>query len=339
MNYRAGAALAIGKRRLFESFIHPGFYIALAIGMGITYALTAAFVRSVDSSGFDYTLNPFYNFVGGIISGAFGASFLAKVFARGPFLFALHVAFIPVLLYLAMTSVYRFGTEKRSGAIELLCYGPCDGTAYFLASMIKDTVLTAIALAAFLLFFLVAGPTDNLAITGPLLVSLVVLFLAALCMYAYERVAPVGVRKPSSGLKAGEKMPALELQTLDGRPLRLSGGSGKGKSTLLFFLSPSCPVCKRLLPVLQAIRNSEAGWLEIVLAGDGDKKEHSAWLQAQGMESWLYVLSPQLGMTMRVGQLPFAALVDKSGILLARNPVNNAEQIESMLGERYNEMA
>jgi hypothetical protein len=50
------------------------------------------------------------------------------------------------------------------------------------------------------------------------------------------------------------------------------------------------------------------------------------------MESWPYVLSPQLGMTMQVGQLPFAALVDESGILRARNPVNSAEQIESMLG-------
>jgi methylamine dehydrogenase accessory protein MauD len=155
----------------------------------------------------------------------------------------------------------------------------------------------------------------------------------------YERIAPAGAHKAPSGLKAGEEMPLLEMQTLDGRPLRLGGGPGKGKSTLLFFLSPNCPVCKTLLPVLQSIRNSEAGWLDIVLASDGDKEEHRAWLKTQGMESWLYVLSPQLGMTMQVGQLPFAALVDEGGILRARNPVNNREQIESMLGDQYYEMA
>jgi methylamine dehydrogenase accessory protein MauD len=177
-----------------------------------------------------------------------------------------------------------------------------------------------------------------------LLISNIILWILVLVLLAvvlalvrqvgilYERVAPAGAHKLSSGLKAGEEMPVLEMQTLDGHPLRLGGGPGNGKSTLLFFLSPSCPVCKTLLPVLQAIRNSEAGWLDIVLASDGDSEEHRVWLKEQGMESWPYVLSPQLGMTMQVGQLPFAALVDESGILRARNPVNSAEQIESMLG-------
>lgn len=155
----------------------------------------------------------------------------------------------------------------------------------------------------------------------------------------YERVAPAGMHKAPSGLKTGEELPDLVLQTLDGRPLRLGGdGPIKGKSTLLFFLSPGCPVCKTLLPVLKAIRNSEADWLDIVLASDGDKEEHRAWLKAQGMESWPHVLSPQLGMTMQVGQLPFAALVDESGVLLARHPVNSREQIESMLGDQYDEL-
>ena len=171
-----------------------------------------------------------------------------------------------------------------------------------------------------------------------LVLMAVVLALVRQVGVLYERVAPAGARKATSGLKAGEEMPVLEMQTLDGHPLRLGGVPGNGKSILLFFLSPTCPVCKMLLPVVQAIRNREAGWLDVVLASDGDSEEHRAWLKAQGMESWPYVLSPQLGLTMQVGQLPFAALVDEKGILRANNPVNSKEQIESMLGDQSYEM-
>jgi hypothetical protein len=200
MDYRANAVLAIGRRRLFETLIHPGFYVVLTLGLAIVYALVSGFLRSVDSSGFDYTLTPLYNFAGGIIAGAFGAPFLGKLFADGPFLFALHIGFLPVLLYLAMSSVFRFGSEKTSGAIELLCYGPSDGTAYFLASLMKDLVLTAAALLAFLLFFIVAGVTDNLAVSAPFLVSLPVLFLACLAMYAYGVLVSVLTDSANSAL-------------------------------------------------------------------------------------------------------------------------------------------
>jgi methylamine dehydrogenase accessory protein MauD len=184
-----------------------------------------------------------------------------------------------------------------------------------------------------------------------LLISNIILWIVVLALLAvvfalvrqvgilYERVAPAGSQKAPSGLKAGEEMPVLEMQTLDGQPLRLGGTPVNGKSTLLFFLSPNCPVCKTLLPVLQAIRNSEASWLEIILASDGDRDEHRAWIEAQGMESWPYVIAPQLGMTMQVGQLPFAALVDENGILRAKNPVNSKEEIEGVLGDQYYEMA
>jgi methylamine dehydrogenase accessory protein MauD len=167
----------------------------------------------------------------------------------------------------------------------------------------------------------------------------VVLALVRQVGILYERIAPAGAQTATSGIKAGEEMPVVETQTLEGQALRLGGKSSSGKCTLLFFLSLSCPVCKTLLPVMQAIRNSEAGWLDIVLASDGDREEHRTWLRKQGMESWNYVLSPQLGMTMQVGQLPFAALVDENGILRARNPVNSREQIENMVGEQRNEVA
>jgi methylamine dehydrogenase accessory protein MauD len=120
------------------------------------------------------------------------------------------------------------------------------------------------------------------------------------------------------------------LQTLSGSALRVGGERSDGKSTLLFFLSPTCPVCKTLLPVLQALRKSEASWLEIVLASDGDEHEHRAWLKQQKLESWPYVLSPQLGMAIQVAKLPFAALIDEHGVLCARGLVNSREHIESL---------
>ncbi len=150
----------------------------------------------------------------------------------------------------------------------------------------------------------------------------------------YERVAPAGALMAGSGLKTGEEIPVFELETLDGRPIRIGGKSSNGKSTLLFFLSPTCPVCKTLIPILTAMRKSEAHWLEIVFASDGDEQEHRQWLQECKLESWPYILSQQLGMTMLVAQLPFAALIDENGILCARGLVNTREHIESLFEAR-----
>jgi len=146
----------------------------------------------------------------------------------------------------------------------------------------------------------------------------------------YERVAPAGALMAGAGLKTGELAPVFDLQTLDGHALRIGGERSNGKSLLVFFLSPTCPVCKTLLPVLQAMRKSEANWLEIVFASDGDEDEHRSWLKQQQLESWPYVLSPQLGMTLQVAKLPFAALIDEQGVLCARGLVNSREHIESL---------
>jgi len=147
----------------------------------------------------------------------------------------------------------------------------------------------------------------------------------------YERVAPAGALVAGNGgLKAGEKIPLFELTTLSGAAVRIGDVRDDGKSTLLFFLSPTCPVCKTLIPVLRSMRRSEAGWLDIVLASDGDETEHRSWLKRQGLESWTYVLSPQLGMAIQVSKLPYAALIDEGGVLCARGLVNSREHIESL---------
>ena len=167
-----------------------------------------------------------------------------------------------------------------------------------------------------------------------LVLVLVVFALVRQIGVLYERVAPAGALMSGKGLKTGELAPVLNLETITGETLTIGGLRDDAKSTLLFFLSPTCPVCKTLIPVLDAMRKSEADWLDIVLASDGDTDKHLAWLKKQKMESWPYILSPQLGMTMQVAKLPFAALIDESGILCARGLVNSREHIESLFEAR-----
>lgn len=184
-----------------------------------------------------------------------------------------------------------------------------------------------------------------------LIISNLVLWLLVLVLVAvvfalvrqlgvlHERVAPAGALMAGKGLKTGEQVPVLELQTLAGNTVRIGAERVDGKSTLLFFLSPTCPVCKTLLPVLRAMRRTEADWLEIILASDGDEKEHREWLKKKKLESWPYVLSPQLGLSMQVAKLPFAALIDEQGILCARGLVNSREHIESLFEARQQGVA
>lgn len=146
----------------------------------------------------------------------------------------------------------------------------------------------------------------------------------------YERVAPAGALLQRHGPEVGSAAPVVEVEELRGRARTLGGTREDGRSTLLFFLSPTCPVCKTLLPVLRSIARREAARLEVVLASDGPRPEHEAFVQAERLEGFAYVLSPSLGMTWQVGKLPYAALVDAGGAVRAKGLVNTREHLESL---------
>jgi methylamine dehydrogenase accessory protein MauD len=110
--------------------------------------------------------------------------------------------------------------------------------------------------------------------------------------------------------------------------LNTQGEPRDGRSTLVFFLSPTCPVCKTLLPVLKSIAHREADWCDVVLASDG--QGHESFVAEHALESFAYVVSPDLGMLYGVGKLPYAALVDEKGRVVAFGLVNSREHIESL---------
>lgn len=161
-----------------------------------------------------------------------------------------------------------------------------------------------------------------------LALALCVIALARQIGILYERVAPMGALMTDSGPAVGVPAPTLELPTLSGQQLIV--GQASAKSTLLFFLSPTCPVCKKLLPIIKRIARDESTWLNVVLASDGEQPEHLAFYRKAGLEAFPYILSTELGMRYRVSRLPYAVLIDEQGILRAKGLVNSREQLESL---------
>ena len=154
------------------------------------------------------------------------------------------------------------------------------------------------------------------------LLACVVLALVRQIGVLYERVAPAGALMIGRGPAVGEAAPPVRVEELSGAARDVGGPSPDGRSTLLFFLSPTCPVCKTLLPALRSAAREERSWLAVVLASDGPRDEH--------LEPFPYVLSPALGITYQIGKLPYAVLLDEAGIVRAKGLVNTREHLESL---------
>jgi methylamine dehydrogenase accessory protein MauD len=158
----------------------------------------------------------------------------------------------------------------------------------------------------------------------------VVLALVRQVGILHERITPVGALMLAKGLKVGELAPSLPLDGLNGERLTIGGPRADGRSLLVLFVSPTCPVCKALLPVLKSSRKAESSWLDIVLASDGDLAEQRAYVSEQGLETFPYVVSSPLGVSYQVSRLPYAVIVDHEGVLRARGIINSREHLESL---------
>ena len=148
----------------------------------------------------------------------------------------------------------------------------------------------------------------------------------------YERVAPMGALITGAGPKLGEVAPNVELPALNGASISIGGQRPLSQS--LFFLSPTCPVCKKLLPILKSASNAEREWLQVVLASDGEATQHLAFYRDAKLTEFPYVLSSDLGMTYRVSRLPYAVLIDETGAIRAKGMINNPEQLESLFNAK-----
>jgi len=178
---------------------------------------------------------------------------------------------------------------------------------------------------------------DALAISQVVLWVVVVALAATVLALArqigvlHERIAPMGALTMDKGPKVGDVAPVFDLRALNRAPVTIGGASAGGFSTMLMFVSPTCPVCKKLLPIVKSIADSESRWLRVIFTSDGDEPEQKEFVEHYRLDSFPMVLSSELGMTYRVSKLPYAVLIDEEGRVRAKGLVNTREHLESII--------
>jgi len=145
----------------------------------------------------------------------------------------------------------------------------------------------------------------------------------------HERVAPAGALAMNQKLRAGDKAPELSAQSLAGELVTVGGVRG-GRSQLLFFLAPDCPVCKSLLPALTTAAAAERSWIDVVLLSDGEGPQHERYVREQGLAKFPYLVSELIGRSYGVSKLPYAVVIDEQGHVASMGLVNSREHLDSL---------
>jgi methylamine dehydrogenase accessory protein MauD len=161
--------------------------------------------------------------------------------------------------------------------------------------------------------------------------ALTVLALVRQIGVLHERVAPLGALSTKNAVDVGQAAPQFDVIDLAGRALHIGGRSPDGRSQLLLFVSPSCPMCKKLLPVARSFARSERRGVALLLMGDGVRPSHEAMIAEHRLQDVPFALAPIVGINLGIGKLPQAVLIDAEGVIRSKGIVNSREHLESLL--------
>jgi methylamine dehydrogenase accessory protein MauD len=144
-----------------------------------------------------------------------------------------------------------------------------------------------------------------------------------------ERVSPAGALISSAGPGVGEQSPRLEVHSLGGNAITIGTPLAKGKALLMLFVSQTCPICKKLIPIAMDFARSER--LDVLFVGDADLAEQNKLIAQFSLDPHCFVNGPEVGMAYRVDKLPYAVLLDDQGVIAAKGLVNSREHFESLI--------
>jgi methylamine dehydrogenase accessory protein MauD len=162
-----------------------------------------------------------------------------------------------------------------------------------------------------------------------ILQGVTILALARQIGVLHDRVAPAGALINGAGPGVGEQSPRLEVHALAGNAITVGGKLAAGKALLMLFVSSTCPICKKLIPIAKNFARSER--LDVLFVGDADAVEQRKLIAQFELDEHCFVNGPEVGMTYRIDKLPYAVLLDDAGMIAAKGLVNSREHFESLI--------
>jgi methylamine dehydrogenase accessory protein MauD len=185
------------------------------------------------------------------------------------------------------------------------------------AAIEKEDDVTAMTVSQLLLWVVV------------ILQGVVIMALARQVGILHERIAPAGALVKAGGPGIGEKSPRFEVHALAGNAITIGGDLAPGRAMLMLFVSATCPICKKLIPIAKDFAKSER--LDVLFVGDDDVAEQHKLIAQFELDEQRFVNGPEIGMTYRVDKLPYAVLLDEGGVIASKGLVNSREHFESLI--------
>lgn len=161
------------------------------------------------------------------------------------------------------------------------------------------------------------------------MLTLALLVLARQIGVLHERTAPIGQQPVLSGLQTGQALPRLTAKRLDNTPFNIGGAHDAGRSSLILFVSADCPVCKRIMPIVEVLANIHD--LDLILAGEGDIPALKVVATTMRPNAPPIITSHELLLLLQISRLPTLVALDPHGVITSRDVANTKQQVEAQI--------
>jgi peroxiredoxin len=121
---------------------------------------------------------------------------------------------------------------------------------------------------------------------------------------------------PELGLNKGQLAPHLQLESLDGREIRLS--DYRGQVVLINFWTTWCIYCRTEFPLIQEAyaRNQEQGFVVLAINVQELSETAQAYVQEQGLTFPILLdLHGEMSDRYRANNLPTSYVIDREGVI------------------------
>lgn len=157
-----------------------------------------------------------------------------------------------------------------------------------------------------------------------LVLAVLVVALARQIGTLHLRLGPRGaLEMDDEGPALGDVPPPADAEDVNGRVVRIGG---PGEPQALLFVSPSCPLCREVLPGLVPAARE---FTPYVISSGTEREALDAY--RVGRTGASVVASGELLADYEVPGTPFLVVLDESGAVTAKGTVNNLEQMEGLM--------